>query len=83
MKKTLIIAALLAATAAPATAAEVVIVDDAVDAHCFVFPLLPDCAAQWNEYWLAQGFHVTTPIAWWTCKPADDGAGHLLVCETN
>lgn len=85
MKKTLAIAALIAAaTAFPVAAADVVIVDaDAVDGKCFVFPLLPDCAAQWNDYWQAEGFHVTTPIAWWTCKPADAGAGHLLECETN
>jgi hypothetical protein len=85
MKKALIIAALFAAaTAVPATAEEIVIVDEAaVDAQCFILPLLPDCAAQWNAYWLDKGYHVTTPIAWWTCKPADEGAGHLLACETN
>ena len=85
MKKTLAIAALIAAaTAFPVAAADVVIVDaDAVDGKCFVVPLLPDCAAQWNDYWQGQGFHYTTPIAWWTCKPAEAGAGHLLECETN
>jgi hypothetical protein len=85
MKKTLLIAALVAAaTAFPATAADVVIVEaDAVDAKCFVLPLLPDCAAQWNDYWQAKGYHLTTPYAWWTCKPAEAGAGHLLACETN
>ena len=75
MKKTLAIAALIAAaTAFPVAAADVVIVDaDAVDGKCFVFPLLPDCAAQWNDYWGAKGFHYTTPIAWCTidstCEP--------------
>jgi hypothetical protein len=84
MKKTLIVAALIASvTAFPATAETVVIVDDAVDAKCIVLPLLPDCAAQWNAYWEAKGYHFTTPYAWWTCKPAEAGAGHLLECETN
>jgi len=89
MKKTLIAAALMSAAfalpAVPASAADVVIVDapDSVDAVCFILPLLPDCAAQWNAYWEAKGYHVTTPYAWWTCKPAGDGAGHLLECETN
>jgi hypothetical protein len=89
MKKTLIFAALMSAAFAIPTvstsAAEVVIVDapESVDAVCFVLPLLPDCAAQWNDYWLSKGYHLTTPYAWWTCRPAGDGAGHLLECETN
>ena len=85
MKKTLMIAALVAASAMPA--APVFAADAAeaptVDAKCVLIPLLPDCAAQWNDYWSAKGLHVTTPIAWWTCTKAEDGAGHLLDCDAN
>jgi hypothetical protein len=86
MKKTLIVAALFAAAVAlptmPTYAGDMAEAPT-VEAKCFVAPLLPDCAAQWNEYWKAKGLHVTTPYAWWTCAKAEDGAGHLLDCETN
>jgi hypothetical protein len=87
MKKTFVIAALMsAAFALPTMAAdEIVIVDEAasVEATCYVLPLLPECAAQWNDHWQAKGFHLTTPIAWWTCEKAEDGAGHLIDCDSN
>ncbi len=86
MKKTLLIAALVSAVALPAIptmAADMPAAKPAVDAKCFVFPLLPDCVAQWSEDAAANGFHVTTiPNAWWTCKKADPKAGHLLDCDT-
>ena len=84
MKKTLILAALIAAaTAAPAV--PVLAADDVpqVESKCYVLPLLPDCAAEWNDYWQAKGYHLTTPYAWWTCAKAEDGAGHLIDCDTN
>ena len=74
MKKTLILAALIAAATAhfrPRQQTVVIVDEDAVEAKCFVLPLLPDCAAQWNDYWQAKGYHCTTPYAWWTCKPAE------------
>lgn len=88
MKKTLIVAALLAASAVatPSFAADaVVVVDDAArpDAVCFVLPLLPDCAAQWHDYWKAQGYHVAMPVEWWTCVKAEAGSGHLLDCDND
>ena len=85
MKKTLMIAALVAASAVPAMPSFAADVAEApsVDAKCVVFPLLPDCAAQWNDYWNSKGLHVTTPIAWWTCARAEDGSKHLLDCDSN
>jgi hypothetical protein len=86
MKKTLILAALLSAAVAmpavPAVAADTAAAT--VDAKCYVFPLLPDCAAQWNDYWKAKGYHYAPlPNAWWTCERAEAGAGHLLDCDTD
>jgi hypothetical protein len=84
MKKTLMIAALVAAgslLAMPTYAADSAAPD--VEAKCVIVPLLPDCAAQWNEYWKSKGFHVTTPVAWWTCEKAAEGSKHLLDCEAN
>lgn len=84
MKKTLIIAALVAAAfAAPTVPAIAADEAPAVDAKCYILPLLPDCAAQWNDAWQGKGYHLTTPYAWWTCKKAEDGAGHLIDCESN
>jgi hypothetical protein len=86
MKKTLILAALLSAAVAmpavPAVAADTAAAT--VDGKCYVLPLLPDCAAQWNDYWAAKGYHISPlPVAWWTCERAEEGSGHLLDCETD
>ena len=83
MKKILVLAALMSAALAvpamPAMAGEMA--KPAVDAKCVIFPLLPDCVAQWDADAQAHGFHWTPiPNAWWTCKKADAGAGHLLDC---
>jgi hypothetical protein len=82
MKKTLIVAALSAAAllSTPTFAADMAEAP-AVDGKCYIFPLLPDCAAQWNDAWAAKGFHASIPVAWWTCKKAEDAA-HLLDCES-
>jgi hypothetical protein len=85
MKKTLMIAALVAAgslLAMPTYAADAMAAP-AVEAKCVILPLLPACAAQWNDYWQSKGLHVKTPVAWWTCEKAAAGAGHLLECEAN
>jgi len=86
MKKTLMIAALVAASAfaaMPTYAADMAAGPD-VDAKCVIAPLLPDCVAQWNDYWKSKGFHVTPlPVAWWTCAKAEAGSGHLLECDTD
>jgi|EndMetStandDraft_7_1072992.scaffolds.fasta_scaffold66732_3 hypothetical protein len=83
MKKTLIVAALVtAATALPAMptfAADSSAPD--VESKCYVLPLLPDCAEQWNDAWAEEGFHLTVPYKWWTCVKAEEGSGHLLDCE--
>ena len=81
MKKTVFLAALIAAAIAvptmPAVAADEA---PAVDSKCYVLPLLPDCAAAWHDHWQSKGFHVAMPVEWWTCERAEDGAGHLLDC---
>jgi hypothetical protein len=87
MKKTLMLAAMVSAALAvpvmPATAADS-ITKTGVDAVCFVLPLLPDCTAQWNEEWKANGYHWTPiPVAWWTCERAEAAAGHLLDCDAD
>ena len=87
MKKTLMLVALMgAAFAMPAmpTMAADTATKTGVEAKCFILPLLPDCAAQWNEEWKANGFHWTPlPVAWWTCEQAEANAGHLLDCKTD
>jgi hypothetical protein len=90
MKKTLILAALMSAAFAlptvPVLAADdIVIVDEvaSISTECYVLPLLPDCTAEWHDYWKAKGLHVAMPVEWWTCVRAEEGAGHLLDCETD
>ncbi|MEO6012981.1 MAG: hypothetical protein ABIQ30_05275 [Devosia sp.] len=88
MKKILMVAALIGAAFAmptlPATAGDMAATKTGVEAKCFVFPLLPACAAEWNEEWKANGFHYTPlPVAWWTCTKAEAAAGHLLDCKTD
>lgn len=84
MKKILLVAALVSAAVAvpamPSMAADVA-AKPAVEAKCFVLPLLPDCVAEWSADAQSHGFHLTTiPNAWWTCKKAEPKAGHLLDC---
>jgi hypothetical protein len=84
MKKILVLAALIVAgTAAPTLPAIAADEVPEVESKCYVLPLLPDCAAQWNDYWQSKGYHLTTPYAWWTCKKAADDAGHLIDCDSN
>jgi hypothetical protein len=88
MKKTLVLAALMSAAFAlptvPASAADLVVTETGVDAVCYILPLLPDCVAQWNEEFKANGYHWTPlPVAWWTCEKAEANAGHLLDCDTD
>ena len=87
MKKILMLAALVGAAialpAAPTMAGDMAAKPN-VEGKCVVFPLLPDCVAQWDADAKAHGFHWTPlPNAWWTCKKAEAGAGHLLDCETD
>ena len=53
MKTTLLFAALIGAAFAmptlPATAGDMAATKTGVAAKCFVFPLPPACAAEWNE----------------------------------
>ncbi len=84
MKKTLILAALVSAAAAipaiPASAAEVT--KTGVEAVCFVLPGLPKCIEEWRAEAEANGWSATMlPNAWWTCKAAASGSGHLLDCD--
>jgi hypothetical protein len=93
MKKLLIVAALLAASAAPAAPvyAKEMAMPAASPTTCFFLPLLPDCVAMWKEK--AADMKVATPkIAmpkmtmpampmWPTCERAPAGSGHLLDCE--
>ena len=86
MKKMLLAAALISAAVAvpamPSFAADVPAAKPAIDAKCFVFPLLPDCVAAWSADAEAKGFHLTTiPNAWWTCKKAEPKSGHILDCD--
>ena len=87
MKQTLMLAALMSvaftlptmAATAPDSPTKT-----GVEARCFVFPLLPDCVAEWNEEWKANGFHLSPlPFAWWTCEKAEAEAGVLLECATD
>lgn len=86
MKKTLIVAALLsvaaALPAAPVAAAEMAMTKTAVEAKCFILPGLPACIDEWKAEAAAHGWSwKALPTAWWNCKAAASGAGHLLDCS--
>jgi hypothetical protein len=95
MKKLLIVAALLATSAVPATTvyAKDMAMPAASPTTCFFLPLMPDCMAWWKEK--ADEMKMATPKmamptmpkmtmpampAMPTCTRAPAGAGHLFDC---
>lgn len=87
MKKTLLLAALMAAAfavpAMPAVAADAIAKKPSIEAKCFFLPLLPACVEEITAEAGLHGWSLTTiPVDWWTCKKAEAKAGHLLDCTT-
>jgi hypothetical protein len=98
MKKILIAAALMATAVMPATssmaASDSASSKPAVEAKCFLLPLLPDCIAAWKAEHDAVMSKIAMPAAPKTtamtapklmtmpaCTKAPAGAGHLYDCK--
>ncbi len=87
MKKILIVAALLATAALPATptyAAAKAAAPAKLTAVCFFLPLLPECVAEWKDVKLSLPKPAAPTVAMLKlpkCVPAKAGAGYLLSCK--
>ncbi|HEX4297776.1 MAG TPA: hypothetical protein VHZ56_07115 [Devosia sp.] len=87
MKKILIVAALVAATAVPAApsyAADMKTDMSKMSPMCFFLPLLPDCLSEWKD--MGKGMKMT-PMAppkmmmMPKCTPAKAGAAYMFDCK--
>ena len=89
MKKMLIVAALLATTAVPATpsyAATMAMPAPNMTVVCFLLPLLPDCISMWkgkhDEMMSKMGTMPKMAMPMMpTCTKAAAGSGHLMDCK--
>lgn len=95
MKKILIVAALMATTLVPVTAASAAGTTAAatpkLSPACFFLPLLPDCMSAWKAEHDSMMSTMTAPaktamaapkmMSMPTCTKAAAGAGHLYDCK--
>lgn len=92
MKKILIVAALLATAALPATpsyaAAKAAAPAPKMTAICFFLPLLPNCLAEWKAGMgkmappkVAMAMPKMSMPIMPTCTKAPAGSGHLFICK--